>query len=73
MLKQVKEKKTGKADVALNLIGKLYGIEANLKGKAAEEKIEIGKKNPNSSLISFMAGLSTIKIKYHRRQNWGKR
>ena len=30
--------KTGKADVALNLIGKLYGIEAGLKGKTAEEK-----------------------------------
>jgi len=30
--------KTGKADVALNLIGKLYGIEASLKGKTAEEK-----------------------------------
>lgn len=39
MLKQYKEKnKTGKADVALNLIGKLYGIEASLKGKNAEEK-----------------------------------
>jgi transposase len=30
--------KTGKADVALNLIGKLYGIEASLKGKTTEEK-----------------------------------
>jgi transposase len=32
------KKKTGKADVALNLIGKLYGIEASLKGKTTEEK-----------------------------------
>ena len=30
--------KTGKADVALSLIGKLYGIEASLKGKTAEER-----------------------------------
>jgi transposase len=33
--------KTGKADVALNLIGKLYGIEANLKDKIAEEKYRV--------------------------------
>jgi transposase len=33
--------KTGKADVALNLIGKLYGIEANLKDKTAEEKYRV--------------------------------
>ena len=30
--------KTGKADVVLNLIGKLYGIEASLKGKSVTEK-----------------------------------
>lgn len=35
------KKKTGKADVALNLIGKLYGIEASLKGKTAEERYRI--------------------------------
>ncbi|MGK0234711.1 MAG: transposase [Psychroserpens sp.] len=31
-------RKKCKADVALNLIVKLYGIEANLKGKSVEEK-----------------------------------
>ncbi|PCI53441.1 MAG: IS66 family transposase [Gammaproteobacteria bacterium] len=32
--------KTGKADVALSLIGKLYGIEANLKNKSVTEKYQ---------------------------------
>ncbi|WP_240778739.1 IS66 family transposase [Shewanella sp. SNU WT4] len=34
-------KKAGKADVALNLIGKLYGIEQQIKGKSAGEKYVI--------------------------------
>ncbi|QIR14643.1 IS66 family transposase [Shewanella aestuarii] len=34
-------KKTGKADVALNLIGKLYGIEQQIKGKSADDKYAI--------------------------------
>ncbi|MGX9463637.1 IS66 family transposase, partial [Shewanella sp. A14] len=34
-------KKAGKADVALNLIGKLYGIEQQIKGKSAEDKYAI--------------------------------
>jgi len=33
--------KTGKADVILNLIGKLYGIEANIKTKSHDEKHQI--------------------------------
>ncbi|QDP02765.1 IS66 family transposase [Thalassotalea sp. PS06] len=33
-------KKAGKADVALSLIGKLYGIEQGLPGKTAEEKYQ---------------------------------
>ena len=33
--------KTGKADVALNLIGKLYGIEASLKDKNVDEKYQV--------------------------------
>jgi transposase len=33
--------KTGKADVMLNLIGKLYGIEANIKLKNRDEKYRI--------------------------------
>jgi transposase len=33
--------KTGKVDVALNLIGKLYGIEQRLKNKAPEKKLII--------------------------------
>ena len=33
--------KTGKADVMLNLIGKLYGIEANIKLKSNDEKHQI--------------------------------
>jgi transposase len=35
------KKKTGKADVALNLIGKLYGIEGNIQDKPAQEKQRI--------------------------------
>jgi transposase len=35
------KKKTGKVDVALNLIGKLYGIEKRIKGKSVEEKFTI--------------------------------
>ena len=35
------KKKTGKADVALNLIGKLYGIEGSLRDKSAWEKQRI--------------------------------
>ena len=34
------EKKTGKADVALSLIRKLYGIEASLKDKTAAERYQ---------------------------------
>lgn len=34
-------KKTGKADVVLNLIGKLYGIEQAIKDKTAEEKFNV--------------------------------
>ncbi|OUS70324.1 IS66 family transposase, partial [Pseudoalteromonas sp. A601] len=34
-------KKTGKADVALNLIGKLYGIEQAIKDKSHDEKFNI--------------------------------
>ncbi len=34
-------KKVGKADVVLNLIGKLYGIEQQIKGKSAEDKYAI--------------------------------
>lgn len=30
--------KTGKSDVILSLIGKLYGIEANIKTKNSQEK-----------------------------------
>jgi transposase len=33
--------KTGKADVILNLIGKLYGIEAAIKTKGRDEKHQI--------------------------------
>ena len=33
--------KKGKADVAINLIGKLYGIERTIKGKSTEERYEI--------------------------------
>lgn len=32
--------KTGKADVVLSLIGKLYGIEANIKTKSSDEKYQ---------------------------------
>lgn len=35
------KKKTGKVDVALNLIGKLYGIEKRIKGKSVEDKFAI--------------------------------
>lgn len=34
-------KKTGKADVVLNLIGKLYGIEQAIKDKTVEEKFNV--------------------------------
>lgn len=34
-------KKTGKADVALNLIGKLYGIEQYIKDKTIDEKFKL--------------------------------
>jgi len=34
------KKKTGKADVILNIIGKLYGIEANIKTKSVAEKYQ---------------------------------
>jgi transposase len=36
--------KTGKADVMLNLIGKLYGIEANIKLKSRDEKSQVRQK-----------------------------
>ncbi|WP_188927316.1 IS66 family transposase, partial [Shewanella algicola] len=40
-------KKAGKADVALNLIGKLYGIEQQIKGKSADEKYAIRQQKSN--------------------------
>ena len=40
--KKIQAKKTtGKVDVALNLIGKLYGIEQRIKGKSVEDKFNI--------------------------------
>ncbi len=43
--------KTGKADVILNLIGKLYGIEAAIKTKGSDENSKYGKKSQNQYLI----------------------
>ncbi len=40
-------KKTGKADVVLNLIGKLYGIEQQIKAKSADEKYVIRQQKSN--------------------------
>ena len=43
--KQVQGKnKTGKADVVLNLIQKLYGIESRIKGKTVDEKYQLRQK-----------------------------
>jgi hypothetical protein len=52
-------------------MGKLYGIEASLKGKTAEEKYLV--RQEKSSSINFMIGLSTIKIKFPRKANLEKR
>ncbi len=45
--------KTGKADVVLNLIGKLYGIEASLKGKSVSEKYLLRQKESASIFKSL--------------------
>jgi transposase len=44
--------KTGKADVVLSLIGKLYGIEAHIKAKSSDEKYQTRqeKSKPNSNM-----------------------
>ncbi|MFQ3311342.1 MAG: transposase [Colwellia sp.] len=47
--------KTGKADVALNLMGKLYGIEASLKGKTAEEK-HLARQEKSKVIIDKLTG-----------------
>ncbi|GAW95456.1 IS66 family transposase [Colwellia marinimaniae] len=47
--------KTGKADVALNLIGKLYGIEVSLKGKTAEEKY-LARQEKSKVIIDKLTG-----------------
>nr|WP_254843492.1 transposase [Shewanella sp. UCD-KL21] len=63
-------KKAGKADVALKLIGKLYGIEQQIKDKTAAEKYAIRKQKFKSSLMNFINGYYNIKIKSHRKWHW---
>lgn len=41
VIKTKSKAKTGKADVALSLIGKLYGIEGHLKTKSSDEKYQV--------------------------------
>ena len=56
-------KKTVKADVALNLIRKLYGIEQAIKGNRSVKNSPLGSKKPNQSLMNCINGYSNTKIK----------
>ena len=65
-------KKTVKADVALNLIGKLYGIEQAIKGKTAEEKFTVRQQKANPIVDELYQWLLKHKDKIPPKMALGK-
>ena len=69
--KQVQGKnKSGKADMALSYIQKLYAIEAKLKGKTLEERYEARQQQASPLLKSYMIGSPNNMC--CQKQNWVK-
>ena len=67
------KKKTGKVDVALNLIGKLYGIEKRIKGKSVEDKFTIRQSQAKPIVKILYDWLIEHKEKSHPKANLAKR
>ena len=65
-------KKTVKADVALNLIGKLYGIEQAIKGKTADEKFTVRQQKANPIVDELYQWLLKHKDKIPPKMALGK-
>ena len=54
--------KTGKADMALSMIQKLYGIEINLKEKSAKDKYQVRQEKAKPVLEKFYQWLSKANV-----------
>ncbi len=65
-------KKTGKADVALNLIGKLYGIDQAIKDKSATEKYTVRQQKAKTIVDEFYSWLLKHKDKIPPKMALGK-
>jgi transposase/molybdopterin converting factor small subunit len=65
-------KKTGKADVALNLIGKLYGIEQSIKDKTHDEKFNVRQQKAKPIVDELYQWLIKHKDKIPPRMALGK-
>ena len=64
--------KTGKADVALNLIGKLYGIEASLKDKSAGEKHQVRQEKSKAIIDKLHVWVINNKYKIRPKSKLGE-
>jgi transposase len=64
--------KTGKADVMLNIIGKLYGIEANIKWKRYDEKYQIRQEKSKSLIDKINPWVSDNKEKTPHKSKLGE-
>ncbi|SFD44855.1 IS66 family transposase, partial [Pseudoalteromonas denitrificans] len=66
------QNKTGKADVALNLIGKLYGIEASLKDKNVDEKYQVRQEKSKAIIDKLHVWVINIKDKTPPKSKLGE-
>jgi transposase len=64
--------KTGKVDVVLNLIGKLYGIEARIKGETVEEKFAMRQSQSKPIVITLYNWLIEHKEKIPPKSKLGE-
>lgn len=65
--------KTGRADIALTMINKLYGIERELKDVSDEQRF-IGRQEKNLPMLAQLkAGWIKRSLRCHRKVCWVKR
>lgn len=64
--------KTGKADVVLSLIGKLYGIEMNIKAKSSDEKHQIRQEKSKPTLDKIHGWIRNNKEKIPPKSKLGE-
>lgn len=64
--------KTGKADVVLSLIGKLYGIEVNIKAKSSDEKHQIRQEKSKPTLDKIHGWIRNNKEKIPPKSKLGE-